>query len=290
MVIDYYALASYFIIYSFVGWLVEVIFQAVTKGKIVNRGFLNGPVCPIYGFGMVAVLLFFNHINVGNLQEASGLFLFVIGAVFSTVIELFGGWVLDKLFHTKWWDYSKEKFNFHGYICLRFSMIWGIGVVFIMHVIHPLVEKFSVHLIPEKIGWWIIAALFVVYFIDLIVTVLTILGLNKQIKQLEDAKASLRIVSDAISTRVGEEALKTSQKIGESQVQGELVKEKVKDDLLVKKAQYEKTIRETRENIETRKKSVIRLMKAFPELDMHEYQSGKEELLKLLDEMKENKK
>ena len=145
-------------------------------------------------------------------------------------------------------------------------------------------------MIPEKIGWWIIAALFVVYFIDLIVTVSTILGLNKQIKQLEDAKASLRIVSDAISTRVGEEALKTSQKIGETQVQGELVKEKVKDDLLVKKAQYEKTIRETRKNIETRKKSVVRLMKAFPELDMHEYQSGKEELLKLLDEMKENKK
>ena len=145
-------------------------------------------------------------------------------------------------------------------------------------------------MIPEKIGWWIIAALFVVYFIDLIVTVSTILGLNKQIKQLEDAKASLRIVSDAISTRVGEEALKTSQKIGESQVQGELVKEKVKDDLLLRKVQYERTIRETRENIETRKKSVVRLMKAFPELDMHEYQSGKEELLKLLDEMKENKK
>ena len=143
MVIDYYALASYFIIYSFVGWLVEVIFQAVTKGKIVNRGFLNGPVCPIYGFGMVAVLLFFNHINVGNLQEASGLFLFVIGAVFSTVIELFGGWVLDKLFHTKWWDYSKEKFNLHGYICLRFSIIWGIGVVFIMHVIHLLTHMLN---------------------------------------------------------------------------------------------------------------------------------------------------
>ena len=89
---------------------------------------------------------------------------------------------------------------------------------------------------------------------------------------------------------LGEEALKTSQKIGESQVQGELVKEKVKDDLLVKKAQYEKTIRETRKNIAIRKKSVIRIMKAFPELDMHEYQSGKEELLKLLDEMKENKK
>ena len=124
----------------------------------------------------------------------------------------------------------------------------------------------------------------------MIVTVSTILGLNKQIKQLEDAKASLRIVSDAISTRVGEEALKTSQKIGESQVQGELVKEKVKDDLLLRKVQYERTIRETRENIETRKKSVVRLMKAFPELDMHEYQSGKEELLKLLDEMKENKK
>ena len=93
-------------------------------------------------------------------------------------------------------------------------------------------------------------------------TVSTILGLNKQIKQLEDAKASLRIVSDAISTRVGEEALKTSQKIGESQVQGELVKEKVKDDLLLRKVQYERTIRETRENIETRKKSVVQIGRA----------------------------
>ncbi len=290
MSLNYYAIASYFVIYSFVGWIVEVIYQALKKGKIINRGFLNGPVCPIYGFGMVAVLLFFDYIDIGDLQEASGIFLFGIGVLFSTAIELFGGWALDKLFHTKWWDYSKEKYNLHGYICLKFSIIWGIGVVFIMHVIHPLVQKFSVNLIPSRIGWWLLAILYIIYFIDLVVTVTEIIGLNKQIKQLEDTKASLRVVSDAISTRVGESAIKTSQRIEESQIQSELAKEKVKDDLLMKKEYYEKTIQATRENIATRKKAVIRLMKAFPELDMHEYQSGKEELQKFLDLMKENKK
>ena len=290
MSLNYYAIASYFVIYSFVGWIVEVIYQALKKGKIINRGFLNGPVCPIYGFGMVAVLLFFDYIDIGDLQEASGIFLFGIGVLFSTALELFGGWALDKLFHTKWWDYSKEKYNLHGYICLKFSIIWGIGVVFIMHVIHPLVQKFSVNLIPSRIGWWLLAILYIIYFIDLVVTVTEIIGLNKQIKQLEDTKASLRVVSDAISTRVGESAIKTSQRIEESQIQSELAKEKVKDDLLMKKEYYEKTIQATRENIATRKKAVIRLMKAFPELDMHEYQSGKEELQKFLDLMKENKK
>ena len=290
MSLNYYAIASYFVIYSFVGWIVEVIYQALKKGKIINRGFLNGPVCPIYGFGMVAVLLFFDYIDIGDLQEASGIFLFGIGVLFSTAIELFGGWALDKLFHTKWWDYSKEKYNLHGYICLKFSIIWGIGVVFIMHVIHPLVQKFSVNFIPARIGWWLLAILYIIYFIDLVVTVTEIIGLNKQIKQLEDTKASLRVVSDAISTRVGESAIKTSQRIEESQIQSELAKEKVKDDLLMKKEYYEKTIQATRENIATRKKAVIRLMKAFPELDMHEYQSGKEELQKFLDLVKENKK
>ncbi len=290
MSLNYYAIASYFVIYSFVGWIVEVIYQALKKGKIINRGFLNGPVCPIYGFGMVAVLLFFDYIDIGDLQEASGLFLFAIGVVFSTAIELFGGWTLDKLFHTKWWDYSKEKYNLRGYICLKFSIIWGIGVVFIMHVIHPLVQKFSVNLIPSKFGWWILAILYTIYFVDLVVTVTEIIGLNKEIKQLEETKASLRVVSDAISTRVGESAIKTSQRIEESQIQSELAKEKVKDDLLMKKEYYEKTIQATRDNIATRKKAVVRLMKAFPEMDMHEYQSGKEELQKFLDLMKENQK
>lgn len=290
MSLNYYAIASYFVIYSFVGWIVEVIYQALKKGKIINRGFLNGPVCPIYGFGMVAVLLFFDYIDIGDLQEASGIFLFGIGLLFSTAIELFGGWALDKLFHTKWWDYSKEKYNLHGYICLKFSIIWGIGVVFMMHVIHPLVQKFSVNLIPARIGWWLLAILYIIYFIDLVVTVTEIIGLNKQIKQLEETKASLRVVSDAISTRVGESAIKTSQRIEESQIQSELAKEKVKDDLLMKKEYYEKTIQATRKNIATRKKAVVRLMQAFPELDMHEYQSGKEELQKLLDLMKENQK
>ena len=91
----YYILA-YFLLYSFLGWCLEVAFHAVTMGKIVNRGFLNGPLCPIYGFGMTAVILTLRPV------EDNLFLLFTGGTVFATLIELIGGFVLLKLFHMRW--------------------------------------------------------------------------------------------------------------------------------------------------------------------------------------------
>ena len=94
-----FRLILYFFLYSFLGWCAEVAFAAVTLRKLVNRGFLNGPLCPIYGFGMVALL-----VALGPLAR-NPLAVFTVGAVLSTLIELFGGWVLYRLFHTRWWDF-----------------------------------------------------------------------------------------------------------------------------------------------------------------------------------------
>ena len=130
---DIYKFLWYFMVYSFLGWCVEIVFCAVTTGKVVNRGFLNGPLCPIYGFGMVAILGFFDHLMlVLGAEGKSNAFMLFLGGVFiTTAIELFGGWALDKLFHIRWWDYSDKPFNFHGYICPEFSFFWGIGTVFV---------------------------------------------------------------------------------------------------------------------------------------------------------------
>ena len=116
-----YQIFAYFLIYSCLGWCLEVIYAAVTTGKLINRGFLNGPVCPIYGFGMVIVLFALTPLS-HNL-----LLLYLGGVILPSALELVGGWALYKLYHTRWWDYSDYPFNIGGYICLEFSLLWGVG-------------------------------------------------------------------------------------------------------------------------------------------------------------------
>ena len=114
-----YHVLAFFLIYSCTGWCLEVIFAAATTGQLVNRGFLNGPVCPIYGFGMVIVLF-----TLTPLQD-SVLLLYIGGVILPSALELVGGWALYKLYHTRWWDYSDFPFNIGGYICLEFSLLWA---------------------------------------------------------------------------------------------------------------------------------------------------------------------
>lgn len=117
--LTFYELLWYFAIYSFLGWCMEVVFCTVRTGKLVNRGFLNGPVCPIYGFGMVIVLAV-----LGRFSDNVAL-LFFGGMALTSALELAGGWALKRFFHTTWWDYSDKPMNLGGYICLQFSLAWG---------------------------------------------------------------------------------------------------------------------------------------------------------------------
>ena len=120
----------FFFVYAFLGWCVEVSFVAITRGKVVNRGFLNGPVCPIYGVGMVGILYALEPL------KDNAIVLFIGGVVICSVLELFTGWILDKIFRMRWWDYSDEKFNIGGYVCLAFSFMWGMAVVFAVKFVH----------------------------------------------------------------------------------------------------------------------------------------------------------
>ena len=132
---SFYEYLAFFVIYAFLGWCAEVIFNAVNTGHFVNRGFLNGPVCPIYGFGMVIVVLCLTPL------QKNWLLLFLGSMVLTSALEWLTGYVLKKVFHTSWWDYSDQPFNIGGYICLRFSILWGLGCVMVMYLVHPMISR-----------------------------------------------------------------------------------------------------------------------------------------------------
>lgn len=131
MVQTIFELLWYFFIYSFIGWCAEIAYAAIKHRKFMNRGFLNGPLCPVYGVGMVLILLFF-----GSLK---GKFVFLaLGcSVMAAVVEFFTGALMEKVFRCKWWDYSGYKHNIGGYICPQFSLLWGIGAALIITFLHP---------------------------------------------------------------------------------------------------------------------------------------------------------
>ena len=172
-------------IYSFFGWCVEVIYHTVKYGEFSNRGFVGGPVCTIYGVGFAGVAYLLEPFR------SSVFVLFPALVVLATLLEFVTGWVLEKVFHEKWWDYTDEPFNVKGYICLRFSLLWGLACTGTLMIIHPLVEK-AYAVIPAKVCIVLLSVVAVVYLIDWGVTVIEIrkirirLGIAKSIADWMD--------------------------------------------------------------------------------------------------------
>lgn len=227
----WYQILMYFAIYAVGGWVVEVFYHALCVGVIVNRGFLNGPVCPIYGLGALAVFSMTNLIGTyvtgsSGLIEDTNIFVLLLGGmIVATLIELIGGAVLDKLFHMRWWDYSNEPFNFKGYICLKFSVIWGVGIGFIVRILQPSIRNITVSVVPKTLGMILLVGFYVTFAADLVITVLTINKMNRELAELEKVRKSIRKISDGMTDAIG----KTSQVIGESRVQAALAKAELKD-------------------------------------------------------------
>lgn len=224
-----------FMIYAFIGWCTEVSYAALDLGKFVNRGFLNGPYCPIYGFGVLIVVAVLTPLK-ENL-----LILFLGSFVLTSVLEYITGYVLEKAFHNKWWDYSDLPFNVKGYICLKFSVLWGLACSFIMLILHPLIFGF-VHLIPKITGTVCLVLLTLAFTVDCIFTISNILNFNKRLTVMGEIADKLKKISDEI---------------------GENIYEKTAD-AMEKKEMYENLSRRYKELAEKKIHGHNRLLKAFP--------------------------
>ena len=217
-----YQVFAYFLIYSCLGWCLEVIYAAVTTGQLINRGFLNGPVCPIYGFGMVIVLFALTPLS------HSLLLLYLGGVILPSALELVGGWALYKLYHTRWWDYSDYPFNIGGYICLEFSLLWGVGTLIVMKLVHPIIAD-AVALIPPLVGLILMFLLYVLYAADTIATAFAASDLARDLDALEKVADSMHAVSDAMTELLGTNAMAMDQKMDESRLQFKLAAAEARD-------------------------------------------------------------
>ena len=287
----YYQICWYFLIYSFGGWVVEVIFHAVALGKVVNRGFLNGPVCPVYGFGVLSVFAMINTLQNSGYQMSEEM-IFLFGVILATVVELIAGWMLDVCFHARWWDYSDKPLNFHGYICLEFSLIWGLAIVLVVKVFQKYVENNTSTQADSTFGWMILAILYCVYLADLIVTVAVIRGLNKKLTRLNTIRSDMRIVSDKLSDTVANTTIDTAQVIGEGKVQTALAKAELREAAETKKNQSIEKLRKKKMELQREfdelsgsitNHTIVgpgRIIKAFPEMKHRYYHELIQELSK----------
>lgn len=198
MLVDY---IWYFFIYAVLGWCTEVIFAAVNTGKFVNRGFLNGPLCPMYGVG-VAVIVF----CLSPLEDNVWL-TFLTAVVLTSGLEWITGFVLEKLFHQRWWDYSELPFNIGGYICLKFSLAWGLACLLILKVIHPGIAAL-VHHIPFMLSCILLPIFGALLICDLVFTVISVRSLNVHLEQLSKVTSMIRAASDDIGGKMSEQTIK----------------------------------------------------------------------------------
>lgn len=175
----------YFFIYSFGGWVCECIYCSIPAKKFINRGFLYGPYCPIYGFGALLVTLLLD----GYLSNP--LLVFLLGMLLTSILEYVTSYVMEKLFHKKWWDYSHYRININGRVCLLNSTLFGLMALFVIYVLHPKVTDL-IQLIPLPYQAWVSLLCFLLFAYDLFNTMKAQLRKNKDIAEIEDCLLELR--------------------------------------------------------------------------------------------------
>ncbi len=190
-----YQLLWLFFIYAFLGWCCEIGYCGLKEGHFVNRGFLNGPWCPIYGCGGVLIVLCLTPIS-NNM-----FFLFFGSLAICSAIEFLTGFVLEKIYRARWWDYSDKKFNIMGYICLEFSIIWGFFGIFLMKLIHPLIFGLVSHM-SNIVGYICVCFVSAVFITDLVITVLTINKMQNMIKNADEISEKIRDATERIARNV----------------------------------------------------------------------------------------
>ena len=198
----------FFFIYSFIGWGWECCFVSVRKRRWVNRGFMYGPMLPIYGFGALAVL-----ISTIRVRDSIPL-IFLFGMVGATLLEYVTGAVMERLFNVKYWDYSNQKFNLNGYICLTSSLGWGLFSVLLVKFVHVPIEG-AVLKIPTIIAEGIAFVLTVAAAVDVTQSFNDAMDLKRILAQLEESKKQIRKIQEKLKVASEEFVEDYRQRAGE---------------------------------------------------------------------------
>lgn len=234
-----------FISFSFIGWASEVTYVGIFSAhKFINRGFLHGPICPIYGVGGILIL------SLPQIILKSWILLFFSSMFLCTIVEYFASWILEKIFHMKWWDYSKYRFNIHGRVCLLNSLLFGVLSILIVYFVEPFILKFWQGFSFYWQGFFA-SALLIILILDLIVTVKELVDFTATMKKIKTFSENLRAKFEK-----------------EEWFLGETLQEKlnsVKEYAKLKKDQIHQTLLDRIEVIQNEKRPVVeRFLNKFP--------------------------
>ena len=200
-----YALFFYF--YSVFGWMLESIYCSVLDKKLTNRGFLLGPLCPIYGTGAVSMLVGLGWIRPVIEPRIDGIagkivaFLLValIGAVVCDIVEYITSLLMEHLFHARWWDYSNRKFNLNGRICLHHSVFWAIGAIAFIYILDPLVGGLLLPLVSQNVKFPLLIVFTSILGVDLIHSIINAISIRKIIDKLKQFSEIVKKLPDTVS-------------------------------------------------------------------------------------------
>ena len=250
------------IIYSFLGWCCESIYCSLGRGEWINRGFLTGPFCPIYGVGAVVTLGFLKFL------PKSVLVVFVGGMLITSTLEYFTSWLMEKLFNARWWDYSKRPFNIKGRVCLLNSTLFGLLCLFLSFDLNPRIEALLAAFSMD-FKWGFLVAFFLYFVADFVLAVKSALGINLRLRVLAELREELQ-----------EKYQEWSAKLEFAQLEEKILNSDIREELL--------------EKIHKKQKEVgffeRRLMKSFPEMVNKSYPERLEELKKSLKKRKQEEK
>lgn len=182
---DFKSSFLYFMIYSFLGWVIETVYCSVIEKRYVPRGFLNGPLTPIYGFGGLAIIFLFQDFQITALIFAGGVFV-------TSFLEYIASYLLELIFDMHWWDYSADKYNLNGRIKLKNSILFGLLAVVLIKIIHPEVIIWINRLSENQINIFA-QILFIMILFDTIITVSSIFGLQKKAQVFKNIDFEERI-------------------------------------------------------------------------------------------------
>lgn len=190
--VSIYNILNWFFIYSFMGWVWESCYVSAKEKRFVNRGFVTGPVCTIYGCGALSVyLLLWKH-------QSNLIFLFFAGMLVATILEYVTSYFMELIFHASWWDYSSQKYNLNGRICLGASLGWGVFTLILFYVFQPAVEKIT-SWYPDTIGKIAVVIVMIIHIADLIASAVAAFDLRRKLDSLD--KVMDELTAYLMSTR-----------------------------------------------------------------------------------------
>ncbi len=248
-VLDY---IFYFFFYSFIGWFFESCYCSLRPKKWINRGFLRGPICPIYGTGgLVMMLALLPLRNLTKSLYLNELIIFVVGMVLCDIVEFMTSYIMEKLFNARWWDYSNKKFNLQGRICLTHTLYWGTCSCLFVFILEPIVNLYIVGQVSESSRNILTYIFLTVFAFDLLDTVIHALGIRNFSSTFKKISEEISEFAVLVYTTVG----------GKSESDSETLKKELDDKFNELNTKYEK-FKNDFKNIKSKSKK--RLFKAFP--------------------------